>query len=208
MKLYVMRHGETDGNKIRLLQGRLDNPLNENGRKQAAEAGSLLRDIPFDAYYVSPLTRTMETAELATGKPRSAFFPEERIIEISFGSQEGRTLEELGPEFGRFFLDPEHYEPVCGAESFPELTARIGSFLEELKEKPYQNVLAVSHGAAIHALLLVVEKRELSTFWQQDIGNCGLTELTLINGEWQVTKPCETRDLYYGKEVGKAFGKG
>ena len=182
MKLYVMRHGETDGNKIRLLQGRLDKHLNENGRKQAVKAGEYLKKIPFDACYVSPLSRTMETAELATGRDRTTFIPEERIIEISFGSMEGSTLEELDADFRDFFL-----------------AARITDFLEELKTKPYQHVLAVSHGAAIHALLLVVEKRELSTFWQQDIGNCGITELELIGGEWQITKACETQDLYYGK---------
>ena len=199
MKLYVMRHGETDGNKIRLLQGRLDKPLNENGRAQAARAGEYLKHIPFDACYVSPLSRTMETAELATGRDRASFISEERIIEISFGSMEGSTLEQLDDDFKRFFLSPEQYEPIPGAESFRELTARISDFLEELKSKPYQHVLVVSHGAAIHALLLVVEKRELATFWQQDIGNCGLTELELIEGERQITKACETRDLYYGK---------
>ena len=199
MKLYVMRHGETDGNKIRLLQGRLDKHLNENGRKQAVKAGEYLKKIPFDACYVSPLSRTMETAELATGRDRTTFIPEERIIEISFGSMEGSTLEELDADFRDFFLAPQQYQPIPGAESFQELTARITDFLEELKTKPYQHVLAVSHGAAIHALLLVVEKRELSTFWQQDIGNCGITELELIGVEWQITKACETQDLYYGK---------
>lgn len=201
MKLYLMRHGETDGNKVRVLQGRLDNPLNENGRRQAIEAGKHLKEISFDAYYVSPLSRAIETAELASGKNRAEFIKEDRIVEISFGNLEGKTLEELGTDFKRFFVDPEQYQPKEGAESFQKLIARVKDFLEELKSKPYETVLAVSHGAAIHAILLVVEKRELSSFWQQDVGNCGITELTLEQGEWVITKACDTRDLYYGKEI-------
>lgn len=199
MKLYLMRHGETDGNKARVLQGRLDNPLNENGKEQAIRAGEQLKGIAFDAYFVSPLTRAMQTAELVTGRNRSEFIPEERIIEISFGRKEGRTLEELGPDFQKFFLEPENYMPIEGAESFQSLIGRVSDFLEELKTKPYTNVLAVSHGAAIHAMLLVVEKRPLSDFWNLDVGNCGVTEMTLRDGEWRITKACGTRDAYYGK---------
>lgn len=199
MKLYLMRHGETDGNRARALQGRMDNPLNEMGRRQAEQAAEEWKDVHFDACYVSPLTRAIQTAEIVTGKDRSSFMIEERIVEISFGSDEGKTLEELGPGFQKFFLDPEHYAEAAGAESFSDLLERTGAFLEDLKHAPYENVLAVSHGAAIHAMLLLIEGGTLADFWKLDVGNCGITVIELDNLKWKIVQPCQTRDSFYGK---------
>lgn len=199
MKLYLMRHGETDGNKARVLQGRLNNPLNETGRKQAEEAKERIKEISFDAYYVSPLTRALETAMIVTGLDSNQFHIEERIAEISFGSREGHSLEELGHDFQKFFLDPPAYRQAEDAESFEELISRIREFLTELKTKDHEKVLIVSHGAAIHAMFLVIENLKLEDFWSMDVGNCGLTEVTLVNGEWKITKACDTIDTIYGK---------
>ena len=66
MKIYLIRHGETDWNKLRRLQGQADIPLNEFGRQLARETDPALRDVPFDRIYTSPLKRARETAELVT----------------------------------------------------------------------------------------------------------------------------------------------
>jgi len=145
------------------------------------------------------LSRAIQTAELATGKSRETFVIEDRIVEISFGSQEGKTLEELGPEFQKFFLEPHNYMPIQGAETFDSLITRVADFLEDMKTREQENILVVSHGAAIHAMLLVVEHLSLEDFWSIDVGNCGITEMTLIDNEWKITKACETQDAFYGK---------
>ena len=64
MKVYIIRHGETDWNKDRLLQGDVDIPLNETGRKQALEVRELLKNKTIDLCVSSPLSRTYETAEI------------------------------------------------------------------------------------------------------------------------------------------------
>ena len=64
MKIYVLRHGETSWNRQRLLQGRSDVELNENGRKLAKETAEGMADIPFDLVFTSPLKRAKETAEI------------------------------------------------------------------------------------------------------------------------------------------------
>jgi len=199
MKLYIMRHGETDNNQRNTFQGRKDTPLNETGKKQAREAGKVLAGISFDACYTSPLIRARQTAELATGWERDKLIIEERIIEISFGVMEGTPVSQLSEEQMTIFTDPEKYCPPEGGESFEEVIARVKEFLEELKQASYENVLVVSHGAAIHAMLLVLHKRPLKEFWLTDVGNCGVTEVSLIEGEWKITKECETEDPYYGK---------
>ena len=66
MKIYIVRHGETDWNGPRRLQGRSDIPLNETGIEEAKITGEALKDVPFAAAFVSPLTRTRQTAGTGT----------------------------------------------------------------------------------------------------------------------------------------------
>ena len=69
MELYLIRHGETDYNKERKIQGSCDIPLNEYGRELARETAEGLKDIPFDVIFTSPLCRARETAEwIARGR--------------------------------------------------------------------------------------------------------------------------------------------
>ena len=65
--LYIMRHGRTDWNDLRKIQGRTDIPLNDNGRRMAREAAVKYRDINIDRIYCSTLKRAIETAELFAG---------------------------------------------------------------------------------------------------------------------------------------------
>ena len=67
MKIYMIRHGETDWNKKRKLQGQVDIPLNEFGKLLAKETAPALADVPFAVCYTSPLKRAAETARLALG---------------------------------------------------------------------------------------------------------------------------------------------
>ena len=64
MKLYIIRHGQTDWNRARRLQGRTDIPLNEWGRRVAELTREGLKDVTFDVAFTSPLIRAKETAEL------------------------------------------------------------------------------------------------------------------------------------------------
>src|SRR5436305_14214838 len=101
--VYFVRHGETDWNRERRLQGRHDSPLNALGRVQASHGGELLRDLldrdgrPAGGYdYVSsPLGRARETMELmraAMGLDPTAYRTDARLMEMSFGRWEGFTF--------------------------------------------------------------------------------------------------------------------
>ncbi|WP_418390600.1 histidine phosphatase family protein, partial [[Clostridium] scindens] len=67
MRIYLVRHGETDWNIVRKLQGRTDIPLNEKGIKAAQKTGEALRNVPFTRAFSSPLKRAMDTAKLILG---------------------------------------------------------------------------------------------------------------------------------------------
>src|SRR5271167_211102 len=104
--LYFVRHGETDWNAERRLQGRRDIPLNALGRKQAARCGELLRNLlavsgatPRQfAFTASPLSRARETMEIVRtelGVPPRDYTTDARLAELSFGKWEGLTYKEV-----------------------------------------------------------------------------------------------------------------
>ena len=103
--LYIIRHGQTAKNKQKVLQGRSDLPLNEEGRQQSLDAGAALREqgIKADRVYSSPLIRAVETAKLACGT--DDVMTDERLIEMDYGPYEGMDLTSPAPEVIEFFMD-------------------------------------------------------------------------------------------------------
>ena len=94
--LYIIRHGQTELNNRKVLQGRSDHPLNENGIAQARDAAEKLKGITFDVVWSSPLIRALQTAKIIVpdAKPRI----DERLIEMEYGPYEGMGLNELPQE--------------------------------------------------------------------------------------------------------------
>ena len=90
-----LRHGATDWNRQGLFQGRTDNPLNEDGLRQAHEAASLLRDVGIGRIVASPLVRAAKTAEIIAGAIAVPLTIDDGIIELDFGSFEGRPVRDL-----------------------------------------------------------------------------------------------------------------
>ena len=200
MNLYLLRHGETDYNRRKALQGQLDKPLNETGRQQAREARRQLAGIQFDRVYVSPLHRARDTAMLATGLSEDQLTIEPQIIEINFGVWEGHNTDSLGAAFAPFFADPTAYHPPEGGESLEHLIQRVGGFLDRVSREYAgdHTILAVSHGAAIHAMITAALGTPLSQFWAESVGNCGFVVLHHDGERWTLAQHCLSRDKYYG----------
>jgi len=203
MKIYLIRHGETDQNKVKCLQGRTDIELNEYGRELARKTAQGLKDVEFEMIFTSPLKRARETAEIIKGERNIPVIVEERIQEISFGVYEGLCYgkEQYSipdPDFMNFFHKPECYvTPTCG-ESFEEVLARTGAFLKELAENAaYQDkvILLSTHGCALKALLANVRNTPLSQFWGEGVHkNCAVSLLEIKDGQIEVL---EDGRLYY-----------
>lgn len=193
MRLYIIRHGETEWNTVRRLQGQTDIALNENGRSLAEVTARALQDIPFALAFTSPLIRAEETARIILGHRSTPLIREERIREISFGVLEGRSIlpeynEIDDPEFHYFFDSPDKYHPPAGGESIEELYCRTGDFLEELtrREDIRQDTLLVStHGAASRALLANITGCSLRDFWGPGVPkNCAVSVADWQEGHW------------------------
>ncbi|MGE0211365.1 MAG: histidine phosphatase family protein [Parvibaculaceae bacterium] len=164
--LYVLRHGETDWNLERRLQGQTDTPLNATGRAQAyamAEGLARLIERPREVDFVtSPLSRAVETMEVVAQRLSVSYRREPRLIELSFGACEGLTW----PELNRMGVDPDadpdgyhDWRPDRG-ESYADAAERIGDWLAGL-ERP---TVLVSHGAVsrvLRGVALGLGKREV-----------------------------------------------
>jgi len=150
MKLYLVRHGQTDYNIKHAPQGVIDIPLNETGKAQARELGQQIKSIDFDAYYVSPLKRARQTAEIITGG-QAQLQINELLRERSFGDVEGKIVnwDEIGDIY-----DPQLDIKTHGIEPISHLIARTRQFLEQIRSENPANakILIVAHGALLRAL--------------------------------------------------------
>jgi len=180
--LYIMRHGKTDWNAQYRLQGRIDVPLNEEGREMARVAAEKYRDVPFDVCFVSPLQRARETAEILLEGRDVPMIEDDRLMEMCFGKYEGtdHVYEKPDCPMYKMFKDPVHYVAVDGAESFEELFARTGEFLKEKAEplvKEGKNVLIVGHGAMNTSIINRYRGIPLEHFWETLCKNCELVQI-------------------------------
>ena len=181
--LFIMRHGKTDWNAMHKLQGRTDVPLNEEGRKMAREAHDRYLDVPIDVCFCSPLVRARETAELFLKDRNIPIYYDERLQEMSFGEFEGmeNTFDDPNCAINVLFQHPEKYvTSIGGAETFEELYARTGEFLQEKVEPLLQQgktVLIVGHGAMNCSIVCQVKGLPIEKFWSEGIEQCRLMEL-------------------------------
>ena len=150
--LYIMRHGTTDWNVARKLQGGTDIPLNGQGRTKAREAAKRYADVHFDLCYCSPLSRAKETAEILLEGRGVQIICDDRLTEMRFGVCEGEedSFPAKDGPMKAFFAAPQDYIPPKGAESFAQLFSRTGEILEQVilpLVKSGKDVLIVGHGA-------------------------------------------------------------
>jgi broad specificity phosphatase PhoE len=179
-RLILIRHGETDWNRAGRLQGGQDIPLNELGRRQAAEAAERLRKlVPRFAgldFIGSPMQRARETMDILRATLELApggYRVDDRLRELTFGSWEGFTWRDVRKaEREQAQLrerDKWSFVPP-GGESYAMLAERVRPVLEELT----QETAIVSHGGVARAVLALVgaqspQKAAMVEIWQGKI---------------------------------------
>lgn len=196
MIIYFVRHGETDWNKTKRLQGQSDIALNEFGCNLAVKTGKGMADIRFDKVYSSPLIRARQTADILVAENhhnhRQEIIFDDRITEINFGVYEGLCCSEEGwnlpdDNFKNFLTNCSDYITPEGAESFQDITDRVEEFLkdlfadETLRDKV---ILVVSHGAAIRGILNCVINNPASNYWAGGVHkNCAVSTVVYDGNE-------------------------
>ncbi len=182
MRIWITRHGQTNLNKARLMQGRTDEPLNETGIEQAKAAREMLGDQKFDAVYASPLIRAVRTGAIIGGVNEEDVIIDERIIEADFGKYEKSKYYLLGPKMTLYWSLPEIFPAPRTVETIPSMIRRSSDFLRELEQKGYGDVLVACHGGIMRALCGYLEDSPKGICWRPKPHNCEIRVYESKNG--------------------------
>lgn len=152
---HLVRHGETDWNRARRIQGRTDIPLNDLGREQAAVAARYLSGVPVDRVVASSLSRAAETGSIiaeALGLAAPAL--RDDLVEREYGEAEGLTIVEVDERY------PAGHD-VPGRELPERVVERVAAALAELAAAhPDESIVIATHGAVIRAMITAVSPQD------------------------------------------------
>ena len=169
--ILLVRHGETDWNLQRRVQGHSDTPLNDTGRAQALALAETLDDVELDAVYASDLARAFETAQVIAQRHGLPVTSVPGLRERHFGTWEGLTDTEIFERYPAV----KSGAPWGDAETQDEMRERVlGALREIAAAHPDGRVLVVTHGGPVRRLLV-----ECGQDGNWPIGNCALYELRL-----------------------------
>ncbi len=182
--LYLIRHGRSTWNAEGRVQGQADAPLDDTGREQAQKLAQKLRDIDFDAFYSSPLSRARETAKIVAEPHDLPITFDERLMERSFGNWTGK----LGAEIDEEMKKPPHnnwrFEGPPGGESRIQIVNRAMSvFNEIIAARTDQTIAVVSHGGLLSAYLAHVIGLPLETSVYIHFFNTAVARIRFQNGQ-------------------------
>ena len=189
----MVRHGQTAGNKSKILQGRGSNhPLNEEGVRQAEAVREwfLKQQIHIDRVYSSPLLRALQTARIIS--EGTVVETEDRLLEMDYGPYEGMDPLNPAAEVITFFSDFVNNPAPAGMEPLPEVIRRMGMFLDMIKpEAEKETILISTHAIAMKGALEFLTPESNGSYWGKYIGNCAMYAFRLRNGKY--TLPAKVR---------------
>jgi len=207
-KLYLIRHGETEWNAERRMQGHADSPLSANGKQQAQWLAEALEEVPFDVICASSSGRTLQTAAIVKGSRELSVIVSDQWREMNLGAWEGRIsseIEQLEPElYDAFWNEPEQYMPRRG-ETYADLQRRVLPALEQLvEEHAGKTICLISHTVTLKVIMAHMENRALANLWKPPYFHP--TCLSVV--EWKEERPhivlhADTSHFREGEPLGR-----
>lgn len=198
MKIYLIRHGQTQWNIERRLQGVGDSPLTEKGKLDAKLLGDRLKEIDIDIIYSSPSIRAINTSKIIRGKRNIEILLDEDLKEMNIGSWQGKVLDEIRikcpQEYHSYWNTPHLYIGINGGENFYQVQKRAISFIENIiRERKYNNILVVSHGDTIKSIITYYQNKPMDMLWEPPMIEA--TSLSLIEADEDKVKILFSGDL-------------
>ena len=189
--IYFIRHGETDYNKLGIIQGSgVDSVLNETGKQQAQAFYDYYKDTEFQLVIASALQRTHQTVAPLLQHKSIAFEKTALINEINWGIHEGQKYQPWMKE---------NYENLIGqwnignfdaslkeGESARSLADRIQQFLDALVKREEQNILVCTHGRTLRCIMCLVNRQHLREMENYHHHNTGLYKTHWSAGKFEV----------------------
>lgn len=175
MRIYFTRHGETEWNKLGIIQGQLDSALTSEGMDMGRRLGEMSKDLHFDKVYSSDLGRAYDTARLIC--PDREIIKTPLLREIDVGAWSGKNIKDVKVKdeilYKKYFEDPKNYKRPDG-ESIHDLRDRVEKFFEEaVYPNEDENILIVTHGVTIVAIYSLMENIPIEDFWSNRVRRNG-----------------------------------
>ncbi len=207
LRIFLLRHGETEANKAGRYQGSTDYPLSDTGRAQAKEVAGDLSQVNFAKIFTTPLSRAQETTKIVAPGKAFAIIPE--FTERHFGDWENMTYTDIKTKYGevyRSWLKNPRETVIPGALTFAEHNERIikGLSAVEKEHQPIneENFLIVAHGGTNRMIMLHYFNLDTSNFWRIKQDNCcvNIIEVDKVKNYTTVCLLNYTRDVYNSKQ--------
>jgi len=200
-RIILIRHGETEWNRLHRFQGRSNLPLNPKGNKQARALALALRDKTITAIYSSPLERALETAcHIGRFHPSTPLIKESGLMEMDLGDFEGMEAQQWATQhqaFRKIWEKNPATLPMPGGESLKEVQQRAVDTLERISEPyaPDSTLLICSHNFVIVSLLCFASKISLDQFRELRQDTAALNIIYKDGADFQVAKVNDCQHL-------------
>lgn len=203
MRLFLVRHGETESNRLGLALGQADVPLNERGVWQAGRVADALAGEHLAAVYSSPLARTLDTARAIAGRHGLEVRVEGGLIEMDIGEAEGLAFAEMRVRFPGLleaWTGPDGpQQPMPGGERLVDVQRRAWEAMQQIAAGRFgQSVCAVTHNFVILTVLAAVLKIELADFRRLGHAVAAISEIDVTPRSARVVRMNDTRHLEGG----------
>ena len=188
LTIYLTRHGLTEWNVNRRMQGWGNGELTEKGIKDAKALGKRLKEVPIDKVYSSSSKRAYETAQYIIGDRDISLIQMDDLREINFGDWDGRIREEIEAEYPdefKVFWETPHLYNRNSGETFEHVRKRAIRALEHIIEENKEGtILIVTHSIFLRVLMTYIKDIPLSdVFKSTPPGNTSLFKLEVTDGE-------------------------
>ena len=197
----LVRHGETDWNAQRRLQGHTDIDLNARGLAQAEQMARAIKriNLAFDVLYTSDLQRAAKTAKAIEQLFSTSAITNAGLRERHLGALQGLTTDEapqLEPDLWKSHLSRNVTEELRGGESIQQFADRISTALEKIREQYLgKTVLLVSHGGALDMMYRIASNQPLDAAKAVAVPNASLSWISHDGQSWKVDGWADTSHL-------------
>lgn len=176
--IFLMRHGESEYNAKKMVQGHIDTNLTQKGLLQAKYAGEFLKNSNIKKIISSDLKRAHQTAITVAEVLKVPVVVDRRIREMHFGTWEGLSYDYIYKnhleEFYNWLANPVKY-PLKKQEDITHFERRLRSFLEDIKSQDEDSILVVGHGGSVQGLLCIAMELGMENLWKFKHNNTGIS---------------------------------
>jgi phosphoserine phosphatase len=205
MKIYIVRHGETEWNREEVFRGKKDIPLNKTGKMQAQKTAAYFADKEIQSIFSSPLSRSLDMAGTIADKLKVPLITKEEFNDMSFGKWEGLSLADVEKGYPRELTIwrewPQKFR-VTGAENLTRVRKRIIVGLRDALESGHSNVVIVTHRVICKVMMLHLLGIANEHFWKIKISPAAISLLTKEDRLFRLDFMNETCHL---NEAGRSY---